>query len=60
MLLGSEREDVVARSLSDGSERWRVERRAGRSVAADGELVYATDRAPRWHFLLATLRSLAP
>ena len=57
-LLGSEREDVVARSLTDGAELWPVERRVGRSVAAEGGLVYATDRTPRWHFWLATLTSL--
>jgi outer membrane protein assembly factor BamB len=53
VILGSEGEDVSARSEVDGSEVWRFRRAAGRSVAAGGGLVFATDRGPRWRHWLA-------
>ena len=55
VILGSEREDVVARSAADGSERWRFRRTTGRSVGAADGLVFATDRSPRWRHWLASI-----
>jgi outer membrane protein assembly factor BamB len=52
---GSEQEDVVARAVGDGAERWRLPRERGQFVATDGTLVYATDRAPRWRHWLVML-----
>jgi outer membrane protein assembly factor BamB len=52
VIVGSEHEDVIARSAADGTERWRFRRTVGRSVAADGQLVFATDRGPRWRHWL--------
>lgn len=55
VLSGSEDDDVVARAMVDGAERWRLPRERGQFVATDGRLVYATDRAPRWRHWLVLL-----
>jgi outer membrane protein assembly factor BamB len=55
VLAGSEDDDVVARAMIDGAERWRLPRERGQFVASDGRLVYATDRAPRWQHWLTML-----
>jgi outer membrane protein assembly factor BamB len=53
VLTGSEQGDVVARSATDGSVRWRMPRDRGQFVATNGAFVYVTDRAIRWqHWLI--------
>jgi outer membrane protein assembly factor BamB len=48
-------DDVVARSAADGSLRWRFPRERGAWATVDGDLVYVTDRAPRWQHWLSRL-----
>jgi len=45
-------DDLVARSTADGSERWRFPRQSGLNIGSDSPLVFASDRAPRWHHWL--------